>query len=144
YRVFTRYFNQDHLPGPGGTTGADGWHLLRGGFRSDSRLSAKDTLTLQGDVYTGESGNLVSTLPSITSPGPLLVEATIPLSGGFVQSTWGHTLSTRSDTKLQISFDRYKRDEQLTEARNTIDIDFQHHIAWGARQDIVWGANYRN
>jgi len=26
---------------------------------------------------------------------------------------------------------------------DTFDIDFQHHIVWGARQDIVWGLGYR-
>jgi len=144
YRVFTKYFNQDHLPGLDGAIGADGWHLLRGGFRSDTRFSAKNTLTVQGDLYTGASGNLVPTLPSVTSPGPQLVEASSPLSGGFIQSAWNHSFSTRSNTTLQISFDRYKRDEQLRETRNTLDIDFQHHIAWGARQDLVWGASYRN
>jgi iron complex outermembrane receptor protein len=37
YRVFTKYLNQDHLPAAGGAIGFDGWHLLRGGFRTDSR-----------------------------------------------------------------------------------------------------------
>src|SRR6202021_2766352 len=32
YRVYTKYFNQDHMPGLTGSDGADGWHLLRGGF----------------------------------------------------------------------------------------------------------------
>src|SRR5271170_6796176 len=53
YRIFTKYFNQDHLPGLNGSNGGDGWHLLRGGFRADSMLSAKDTLMVQSDLYTG-------------------------------------------------------------------------------------------
>jgi iron complex outermembrane recepter protein len=144
YRVFSKYFNQNHMPGLDGSDGDDGWHLLRGGFRTDSTLSSKDTLTVQGDVYTGAEGNIVPSLATVTSPGLQYSAINVPLSGGFLQSIWKHALSARSDTTLQISFDRYKRDDELREERRTLDVDFQHHFAWGTRQDIVWGANYRN
>jgi len=144
YRVFTRYFNQDHMPGLTGQPGGDGWHLLRGGFRTDSRLSAKDTLMFQGDMYTGEEGNPSTFLPSVRSPGVQDIDRIVPLSGGFLQSAWNHAFSARSDTTLQISFDRYTRNDQLRAERRTLDVDFQHHFSWGTRQDLVWGANYRN
>ena len=47
YRVYTKYLNQDHMPGLTGEDGGDGWHMLRGGFRADGALSAKDSLTIQ-------------------------------------------------------------------------------------------------
>ncbi len=144
YRIYTKYFNQDHMPGLTGQDGADGWHLLRGGFRSDSSLSAKDTWMVQGDVYTGEEGNPASLFPSVTSPGVQNIDVTVPLSGGFLQSVWNHVFSARSDTALKISFDRYKRDDALMEQRGTFDVEFEHHFASGARQDVVWGVNYRN
>jgi iron complex outermembrane receptor protein len=144
YRVYTKYFNQNHMPGLTGQDGADGWHLLRGGFRSDSRLSAKDTLMVQGDVYAGEEGNPASILPSVTSPGVQNFDFAVPLSGGFLYSAWDHAFSARSDTTLKFSFDRYKRDDQLMEHRKTFDVEFEHRFTWGARQEIVWGANYRN
>jgi iron complex outermembrane recepter protein len=144
YRIFTKYFNQDHLPGLNGSNGGDGWHLLRGGFRADSMLSAKDTLMVQGDLYTGAEVSPSSFFPSVTSPGPQNNDLVVPLSGGFLQSVWNHAFSARSDTTLQISFDRYEREDELREERRTLNIDFQHHFAWGTRQDFVWGANYRN
>jgi iron complex outermembrane recepter protein len=143
YRIFTKYFNQDHRPGLGGFEGADGWHLLRGGFRTDSRLSGKDTVMVQGDLYTGKEGSPAFFLPSILSPGLQDIDLAVNLSGGFVQSAWNHVYSARSDTSLQVSFDRYKRNDILTEGRNTVALDFEHHFGWGARQDIVWGAGYR-
>ena len=143
YRIFTKYFNQDHLPGPGGTDGSDGWHLLRDGFRTDSSLSAKDTVMVQGDLYTGQEGSPALFLPSILSPGLQSIDLAVGLSGGFLQSAWSHAYSVRSDTVFQVSFDRYKRDDVLTEERNTVAIDFQHHLRWGDRQDVVWGAGYR-
>jgi iron complex outermembrane recepter protein len=144
YRIFTKYFNQDHLPGLQSETGADGWHLLRGGFRADSRFSEKDTLMVQGDVYTGEEGITTRFLPSITAPALQPINRFDPLSGGFVQSAWNHTFSAQSVTTLQISFDTYHRDDQLEEDRKTLVVDFQHHFTWGSRQQITWGAEYRN
>jgi iron complex outermembrane recepter protein len=143
YRVYTKYFNQDHMPGLSGSPGEDGWHVLRSGFRTDSKLSAKDTLMVQGDIYTGDEGNPSTFLPSVTSPGTVDVDRNVPLSGGFLYSDWRHVFSARSDTSLKISYDRYKRDDVLMEERNTLSAEFEHHFAWGARQDIVWGANYR-
>ena len=142
YRVYTKYFNQDHMPGSGGSNGDDAWHLLQAGFRSDSSLSPKDTLTVQGALYSGEEGSPTFFLPSVLSPGYQNTDQAVNLSGEFLQSDWNHVYSARSDTLLQVSFDRYKRDDILTEERSTFALDFQHHFAWGSRQDVVWGAGY--
>jgi iron complex outermembrane recepter protein len=142
YRIYSKYLNQDHMPSLTGQDGGDGWHMLRGGFRADGTLSSKDSLTVQGDMYTGNENNPTKTLPSITSPG--LIDANIPvaLSGGFIQSIWNHTFSGRSESTLMISYADYERDDQLREGRETFNIDFQHHISWGNRQDFVWGLGY--
>jgi len=142
YRIYSKYLNQDHLPSLTGQDGEDGWHMLRGGFRADGTLSSKDSLTLQGDMYTGHENNPTLTLPSITSPGLIDAEFPVALSGGFIQSIWKHTFSTSSETTLMISYANYEREDQLHEDRDTFNIDFQHHIAWGNRQDFVWGLGY--
>lgn len=143
YRIFSKYFNQDHLPGPAGAVGVDGWHLLRGGFRTDSRLSGKDHLMVEGDLYSGRENAPVTFLPAVTSPGLQNIDIRAPLGGGFLNSTWDHAFSAASGTTLQVSFDRYQRADILQEDRNTFAIDFQHHFAWGSRQAMVWGGGYR-
>jgi iron complex outermembrane receptor protein len=143
YRVYSKYFNQAQLPGPGGQNGGDGWHLLSGGFRVDSTLSSKDTLTIQGNLYAGREGNPNLRLQSVTSPGPQEVDPGVDLSGGFLQLAWNHTFSARSDTSLQASYDEFKRPDVLDEGRYTLNLDFQHHFKWGQRQSIVWGLDYR-
>jgi iron complex outermembrane receptor protein len=46
---------------------------------------------------------------------------------------------------VQIYFDRYTRNgPEADETRNTVDIDFQNHLALGARHDLIWGAGYRH
>ena len=143
YRVYTKYLNQAELPGLSGQNGGDGWHLLSGGFRVDSTISSKDTVTVQGNLYAGREGNPDLRLQSVTSPGPQEVDPGVDLSGGFLQLAWNHTFSARSDTSLQISYDEFKRPDVLDEGRYTLNLDFQHHFKWGQRQSIVWGLGYR-
>ena len=143
FRVYTKYFNQDHNPGLSGPDGGDGWGVLRGGFRADVVFSSKDNLTIQGDLYRGEAGQAEPYLASVTSPLEL-VAIGVNVSGGFVQGIWNHTFSARSGTSLQVSYQQYKRNDLILENRGTVDIDFQNHFLWGERQNIIWGLDYRN
>jgi iron complex outermembrane receptor protein len=143
FRVYTKYFNQDHNPGLSGPDGGDGWGVLRGGFRADAAFSPKDNLTIQGDLYRGEAGQAEPYLASVTSPLEL-VAIGVNVSGGFVQGIWNHTFSARSGTSLQVSYQQYKRNDLILENRGTVDIDFQNHFLWGERQNIIWGLDYRN
>ena len=144
YRVFTKYLNTNHSPDLNGQDADDGWRLLHGGFRVDTDLSRKDTLTTQGDIYTGEEGATI--IHSVfTPPANLSVQSPAALSGGNVLSRWNHVFSGRSDATLQIYFDRYTRDgPESDEVRNTVDVDFQNHILLGSRHDLIWGAGYRH
>ena len=144
YRVYGKYSNQSDLPNLEGQSGDDGWRVLRGGFRADSVLSSKDILTVQGDLYSGRERQAAEFLPSITSAATQYVEAVVNLSGGYFQTTWNHSFSSRSDTSLMASYDEYSRSDILGERRGTFSFDFQHHILWGQRQEIVWGVNYRD
>jgi iron complex outermembrane receptor protein len=144
YRVFTSYQNNNHLPDPRGQNGEDGWHLLHGGFRADTKLSQKDTLTTQGDLYTGSEGAII--VHSIFSPPDNVnVQRLATLSGGNILGRWNHTFSSRRDTTLQFYFDEYRRDgPSAIDVRGTIDFDFQNHVVLGTRQDLIWGLGYRH
>jgi iron complex outermembrane receptor protein len=144
YRVFAKYLNDGHFPDLNGQDAYDGWHLLHGGFRADTILSKKDTLTTQGDIYTGKEGSTI--VHSILSPPENITEQKLAtLSGGNILARWDHMFSSRSDTTLQFYFDRYNRDgPEADEDRNTFDFDFQNHIVPGTRQDLIWGIGYRH
>ena len=145
YRIFTKYLNNNHSPDLNGQDADDGWHLLHSGFRIDSNLSKKDTLTTQGDIYTGNEGATI--VHSILTPSPenVVVQSVAALSGGNVLSRWNHVFSSRCDTTFQFYFDRYSRDgPESDEDRDTYDFDFQNHIAVGTRHDVIWGAGYRH
>ena len=142
YRVFSKYFNQDHLPGLVGGDGGDGWHSLRAGFRVDTTPSSRDSLTFQGDLYSMRIGNPAFTFPSVTTPAPVPTELLVNMAGGYIQGVWSRAISARSGTTLQISYDRYKRNDTVGDDRGTLNLDFSHHFAWGERNAFVWGLNF--
>jgi iron complex outermembrane receptor protein len=144
YRVFSKYFNQTHMAGLASEDGADQWDVFRAGFRTDTSLSFANKLTFQGDLYTGQQGLVMPQFTSFADPGLRLVAMALPLSGGHFQTSWNHRYSNGSDSTLQFYFDRYHHAGVLDETRNTFNIDFQQRLAWGSRQDIVWGAAYRS
>jgi iron complex outermembrane recepter protein len=143
YRVYAKYLNQGEFPGTTGADGGDGWRMLRGGFRSDSVLSAKDKLMLQGNLYSAREGTPVNNFVLTPVAEEESVELLANLSGGFLQGVWNHTFSPHSDTILRLSYERYKRNDQLRELRSTYDLDFQNDFTGWKRQNIVWGLTYR-
>jgi iron complex outermembrane receptor protein len=144
YRIFTKYLNHNHFPDLNGQNAEDGWHLLHGGFRTDGNISKNDSLTVQGDIYTGSEGASIGHIASIAPPVNVNVNRIGELSGGNVLSRWQHHFANQSETSLQVYFDRYSRSgPESREDRNTFDLDFQHHLILGRRQDLIWGAGYR-
>lgn len=143
YRVYAKYFDVHDMRGDGGGDAGDGFHILRGGFRTDAKLSDRDSLVVEGDMYTGREGDPTFTLPSILSPGLVPVQDFVNVSGGFLQSIWRHTQSERSDFALTGTFDRYERGDILDDDRKTESLDFKEHYQRSARQEFVFGATFR-
>ena len=132
YRIFANYLNHGSLPAVGGGSGEDDWNLLHGGFRADTKISTNDSLTVQGDLYTGEEGATIIHIFSVDPPVIGNLERGQALSGGNILGRWNHTFSSRSDTTFQFYFDNYTRTgPESRETRNTIDFDFNHHLALG-------------
>ena len=144
YRAYVKYFDIHDMRGMGGGDGGDGWHVLRGGFRTDTALSDRDSLMVEGDMYTGREGDPTYMLPSILAPAPLQAQFFIDVSGGYVESIWRHTQSSRSDFTVTGTFDTYERGDLLDDHRKTESLDFRHHYQLSERQELVWGATYRH
>ena len=144
YRVFTKYLDHNDLPDLTGRLTNDGWHLLHGGFRVDGGLSGNDSMTAQGDIYSGSEGAMIGHIASFSPPENVIVPRLADLSGGNILGRWNHVLANGPDTTVQVYFDRYIRLGPSTfETRNTADFDFQQHQRLGSRQELVWGAGYR-
>ncbi|MEX1665583.1 TonB-dependent receptor plug domain-containing protein [Zhongshania arctica] len=132
YRVYakTTHYNAQETPGAGDAQDAGKHNQL--GFRSDLKLSDSDTLTLQGDYYTG----------AIQSPATSKDELA---SGYNVISRWKRRYDESSDTEIQFIYDQTSRDNRFNfaEDRNTYDLDIKHRFAVGERQSFVLGGGYR-
>src|SRR5207249_3797298 len=135
-RFYVKQFERDESTVvSNGLASADGWMMKQGGFRVDWLPSTKNHLTFQGDLYSGERDNR----PSAFGRGDT------DLFGANVLGRWSHEFASAGDLQVQTYYDRTERTIPgvFGENRDTFDVDFQHHIPWGERQNITWGLGYR-
>jgi len=143
YRVYAKYFNRDDSELPDGHAANDAWQAGQGGFRLDWSPAQLHTFTVQGDFY---DGSIAQTFveSSLLPPFQLTVPDRFPIRGGNLLGRWSHTLSSTSEMRLQMYYDRTVRNMDIfQEDRHNFDLDFQHRFPLGGRHDIVWGLGYR-
>jgi iron complex outermembrane receptor protein len=130
FRVYVMHESRDGLILPDGADAQDDYHITQGGFRIDAKLHPEDTLTLQGDAYGGNFGQLNSD--------------NVDVDGQNVIGRWTRQLSDDSSLSLQLYFDRTHRliPGFFEESRETYDVEWQHQFRVG-EHDLVYGANYR-
>ncbi len=142
-RVYVKGFNRGENTLLSGGGAGDDWNKVQGGFRLDSQLTPKDTLTFQGDIYKSNI-NQLSYYPQVTSPFQVTENDYTSTYGGNLLSRLQHTFSPTSDYYLQLFYDTYTRNEiPIYDSRSTLDVDFQHRFALLDWQEIIWGVNYR-
>jgi iron complex outermembrane receptor protein len=144
YRAYAKYFDWGSNHSLTGLNGADGWHQVRGGFRSDWTLSHEDSLTFQGDVYNSREGETL-TIPSLSAPYSSTFQNVGHYSGGNLLGRWTRT-SGNSSYSLQGYFDRtnFSDNSLFVDHESVFDIDFQHDFHLGSSNEIVWGVGYRS
>ena len=146
YRVYAKYSDYDTGYNPAGAH--DDWRDGQVGFRSDWDRNGQDSFTLQGDYYRGKAGQLVS-IP-VGSGAPLDPTGTVQdiddtrLDGGNLLLRWSRTPDETGGLALQLYYDHVGRNGAvLDEARDTIDVDFQHRFHWQQAHNVIWGLDYR-
>ena len=142
YRAYAMGFGQAPEFHPGGGN-YDAWQLGQAGFRTDSQLTDRDSLTVQGDLYKGNVGQQVA-ISYYSPPAELNVNGTQDVSGGNLLGRWRRELSNTSDVQVQAYYDRtYRIGPELGETRNTFDIDLIHHFVLKQRNEVIWGLGAR-
>jgi iron complex outermembrane recepter protein len=117
----------------------DEWRMGQMGFRTDWKESDRDTITFQGDTYSGESGTETN-IAFFSPPSQANIDSIGFVSGGNFLTRWKHEFDNGSDFQLQAYFDRTNRqDAQFGETRDTFDIDFIDHLPLPGHQDFIWG-----
>lgn len=131
YRMYGKAFGRDGTVFSNGRTAENRWHLGQGGFRFDWQKARVNDFTVQGDFYDGQLNGLN--------------DQDTDLKGGNVLARWSRKSSDRSDMSLQLYYDRTHRSipGSFVEDLTTYDVDFQHRVKLGERNDLVWGLGYR-
>ncbi|HSW06795.1 TonB-dependent receptor plug domain-containing protein [Aquabacterium sp.] len=132
-RLYAKRTDYDATSTARGSDVVDAWHLQQAGLRLDHRDDGS-SWTLQGDAYDGKSD---------VAGG----ERTV--AGANLLARWNRALGPDAGLQLQAYYDRVQRHQlaglgTFNLDLDTVDVDVQHHLAWGAMHDIVWGAGYRS
>lgn len=144
WRFYAKHQSKDEFSLESGSDAGDAWTKTQAGFRLDSMLSSKDSLTVQGDIYEADIDQTLL-LPGLTPPTYLTsTPVETDIKGWNLLSRWKRTISPNSDFTLQVYYDGKNQAEDINESnRDTFDIDATHRFALGAWNDIVWGIRYR-
>lgn len=127
YRFFGRGFERHHEYHSDGIND-DNWHQERLGLRVDGSRG-HETYFLSGDIYRGDSPQIVEATPWDTE-----------VSGGDINARWEHNLGRDKGFYLQAYISRASRSHTVAdEARNTYDIDFIDHFRLGDRNLFSYG-----
>jgi iron complex outermembrane receptor protein len=138
YRVYGKAFTRGPEFHPDGKQ-FDDWRMGQGGFRLDWDSGRRDSVTLQGDLYDGLTGQR-SSISSYTAPFAVNAEGNVEVSGGNVLAKWRRAFADGSDVQVQSYYNYTHRLELgFGEDRHTFDVDFIHHLKAGARNDVIWG-----
>ncbi len=144
YRLYAKYFDRDPGARDSGATAADSRSAARAGGRMDTRLSATDSLTLQGDIYRGNSAGEPQTVPSLSAPYHETIASDVDVRGVNLLGRWRRQHAATAASELQVYYDRNERDDPVLDSRReTLDVDFQNSMPLTPRQNFLWGLGYR-
>jgi iron complex outermembrane receptor protein len=141
YRVYGMYFERGPFYDPTNPSPQDAGRQGQGGFRSDWNLggSKDDRLTVQGDAYTGQSGD--PQMRTLMVPPYLAVVPNKDLVGGQnVLARWEHTCDETSGWMVQSYFNNaYRKGVPLEHQIGEFDLQFQYNFMVGERHKLLCG-----
>jgi len=144
WRVFAKYIDRQSQETIPGADARDGLRAWRGGFRADWAANPQgDGFTLQGDIYTTDSGRYRG-IPQLTDPYSTTVFEPVSASGANILGRWERDLGESSSLSVQAYVDRTTRDQlPLRNERTAFDVDVQYDLPQIDAHEIIVGARYR-
>ncbi len=144
YRVYGKFQSFDSNKTAANVDANDDWRDIRGGFRTDFDLSARDALMMTGEVSFIDAGETLD-VPLLAAPFLERRDAEIERTGAHILSQWTRDLGDGSEIAVQGFIDYSDiRIPQGQEKRLTLDVTAQHSFAIGASHDLLWGVGFRN
>lgn len=143
YRVYAKGLDQDASVTATGQDANDAWQAGQTGFRLDSRLSAQEELTMQGDIRRDEAGDK-ALLNSLFSPYSDLLKSDWTMDQYNLLTRYRRRTET-TDNALQVYYNAtsYDADSGINYDWQTFDVDWQQRLLPTGQHDWLWGLSYR-
>jgi iron complex outermembrane receptor protein len=137
-RFYAKYRNRADY-----TQGRDGSDFGQVGFRTDWHTD-NSKLTWQGDGFV-EDQRASAVIPNIFAANPFpFTDTRYKHLGANTILTYQRQLENGSDLQLKAYYDFSIRKELGTTYENhNLDLDFQHRLPVGERNDLIYGMEYR-
>jgi iron complex outermembrane receptor protein len=143
FRAFAKHSKRDNSPLTNGQDGSDDWDVQRGGFRYDNKMAFGGDLMVQGELYTGNAGQVVA-FPITAAPFTNIFSNDARINGQFVLGRWSTQSDDTSQTSIQAYFDRTVRREAHSNLETkTFDIEAQNRQKLASIHDVIAGVGYR-
>ena len=143
-RAYAKLMDHGALDTDAGQDAHDAWRQERAGFRADWALDARDTVTVQGDVYRNKAQQSVLAT-SLVPPTTAFLPDTARLSGANLLFRWQRAVGADEDWHVQGYLDHTEVRDVLHQQRvSTADVEWQHRFRLSPRQEITWGAGVRS
>jgi iron complex outermembrane receptor protein len=121
-----------------GVDNYDAWSISQGGMRLDWNASQNDTITFDGQGYSGRTRDALPIFSPVAPPA--LVNISSIMKGGHVLGRWRHKFNDRSTTDVLGYCDwTFRSEEGFLEPRNVCDVEFQHNYSFTDHQTLTWG-----
>ena len=148
YRVYGKYFNRDdsfHA----NNNDFDAWQMGQSGFRTDSDLNPQDHLTIQGDLYKGETGSEL-TNAQYAPPYSQTLQQNADVFGANLLGRWKHTVGFENGHVAAMVL-RPHRPNRADLAQQSLSLNcgirrisiFSIASRWLGHQELTWGFEYR-
>jgi iron complex outermembrane recepter protein len=142
YRAYVKYQDRQSLVYADGQDAPDGERGTRGGFRADWQ-GPSDSATLQADGYDTDTHKPV-TLTSLQPPYSVDEALGADNHGASAAGGWTHSFADHSQLNVQAYWQHLEQNYGFgVESQDSYNIDVQHHLSLGTRNDVVWGLGYR-
>ena len=142
-RVFVKGFRRGRSAAVTAAPARDDWDMIRGGFRADFELDARDRITLLGSVQRSTLGQSLTYVAHEPPPLAQLYYFDTPTAGGDILVRGRRRWRAETETEVQLYYDVYDREEAILQGRiHNADLDVKQQLRWG-RHRLVLGSGYR-
>jgi iron complex outermembrane receptor protein len=143
YRAFADYYNRNQMLDGNLKPGGDGLQMGQIGGRVDWKPSQRDTVLLESTVNRGQSHQLYE--EDILDPNTKLDRLPVDMFDASFLGRWRREIGATQAFEVQFSSSDEKRHELGGDSTlNTVDLSFQHQLTLGSRNNLLYGAGFRN